>query len=47
MSRPGWGETNPVNRSHCPVHGPYPGLLCPGCATLPARTPAPNGDRSR
>lgn len=31
------GDSNPVNRGSCPIHGAHGGLICPGCATLPPR----------
>jgi hypothetical protein len=27
------GDQNPVNRSTCPQHGPYSGLICTRCIT--------------
>ncbi|SBW21092.1 hypothetical protein FDG2_1898 [Candidatus Protofrankia californiensis] len=32
-------DSNPVNRGHCPEHGPHGGLICTRCVTsLPPRT---------
>jgi hypothetical protein len=30
---PAVGDSNPVNSSNCPTHGPYTGLICPKCVT--------------